>query len=105
MKTTRDLDLNLLASLDALLAEKNVTRAAKKIHVTQSTMSGILRRLRDQFDDELLVRIGRSYDLSPFAQSLAISVRQIILQIDFNNLGKAAVRPQEGSPQISHHGV
>ena len=64
MKTTRDLDLNLLASLDALLAEKNVTRAAKKIHVTRSTMSGILRRLRDQFDDELLVRIGRSYDLS-----------------------------------------
>jgi len=52
-------DLNLLASLDALLAEKNVTRAAQKVHVTQSTMSGILRRLRDQFDDELLVRIGR----------------------------------------------
>ena len=65
-------DLNLLLSLDALLAEKNVTRAAKKMHVTQSTMSGTLRRLRDQFDDELLIRNGRRYDLSPFAQSLAI---------------------------------
>jgi LysR family transcriptional regulator, nod-box dependent transcriptional activator len=75
-------DFNLLASLDALLAEKNVTRAAKRMHVTQSTMSGILRRLREQFDDELLIRDGRRYDLSPFAQSLAISVRQTILQID-----------------------
>ena len=61
----QNFDLNLLASLDALLAEKNVTRAAKKMHVTQSTMSGILRRLRDQFDDELLIRNGRRYDLSP----------------------------------------
>ena len=50
----QNFDLNLLSSLDALLAEKNVTRAARKMHVTQSTMSGILRRLRDQFDDELL---------------------------------------------------
>lgn len=78
----QNFDLNLLASLDALLAEKNVTRAAKRMHVTQSTMSGILRRLRDQFDDELLIRNGRRYDLSPFAQSLAISVRQTVLQID-----------------------
>ena len=42
----QNFDLNLLTSLDALLAEKNVTRAARKMHVTQSTMSGILRRLR-----------------------------------------------------------
>ena len=46
MENIKDFDENLLASLDALLAEKNVTRAAKKMHVTQSTMSGILRRLR-----------------------------------------------------------
>jgi len=87
--------LNLLASLDALLAEKNVTRAAKKMHVTQSTMSGILRRLRDQFDDELLVRIGRGYDLSPFAQSLAISVRQTILQIDSTISAKPLFDPNK----------
>ena len=42
----------------------------------------MLRRLRDQFDDELLIRHGRHYDLPPFAQSLAISVRQTILQVD-----------------------
>jgi DNA-binding transcriptional LysR family regulator len=95
MENMKDFDLNLLASLDALLAEKNVTRAAKKMHVTQSTMSGILRRLRDQFDDELLVRIGRSYDLSPFAQSLAISVRQTILQIDSTISAKPLFDPNK----------
>jgi DNA-binding transcriptional LysR family regulator len=89
----QNFDLNLLSSLDALLAEKNVTRAAKTMHVTQSTMSGILRRLRDQFDDELLIRNGRRYDLSPFAQSLAISVRQTILQIDSTVSAKPLFEP------------
>ncbi len=88
-------DLNLLASLDALLVEKNVTRAAQKMHVTQSTMSGILRRLRDQFDDELLVRIGRRYELSPFAQSLAISVRQTMLQVDSTVSAKPLFDPKK----------
>ena len=91
----QNFDLNLLSSLDALLAEKNVTRAAKKMHVTQSTMSGILRRLRDQFDDELLIRNGRRYELSPFAQSLAISVRQTILQIDSTISAKPLFDPKK----------
>jgi DNA-binding transcriptional LysR family regulator len=91
----QNFDLNLLASLDALLAERNVTRAAKKMHVTQSTMSGILRRLRDQFDDILLIRDGRRYELSPFAQSLAISVRQTILQIDSTVSAKPLFDPQK----------
>jgi len=87
-------DFNLLASLDALLAEKNVTRAARRMNVTQSTMSGILRRLRDQFEDELLVRFGRRYELSPFAQSLAVSVRQTILQIDTTISAKPLFDPK-----------
>lgn len=78
----QNFDLNLMTSLDALLSERNVTRAARKTHVTQSTMSGTLKRLREQFDDQLLVRTGRRYELSPLAQSLAISVRQILLQIE-----------------------
>src|ERR1700692_4998161 len=91
----QNFDLNLLSSLDALLAERNVTRAAKKMRATQSTMSGILRRLRDQFDDELLVRNGRRYDLSPFAQSLAITVRQTILQIDSTISAKPLFDPKK----------
>jgi len=100
LKISQNFDLNLLTSLDALLAEKNVTRAAKKMHVTQSTMSGVLRRLRDQFDDELLVRNGRRYDLSPFAQSLAISVRQTILQIDSTISAKPLFDPRKDRRQF-----
>ena len=54
----QNFDLNLLASLDVLLAEKNVTRAAKAMHVSQSTNERQLRRLRDQFQDELLFATG-----------------------------------------------
>ena len=89
-------DLNLLASLDALLSERNVTRAARRCHVTQSTMSGTLRRLRDQFDDQLLVRSGRRYELSPLAQSLAISIRQILLQIEATVTSRPLFDPRTG---------
>jgi len=90
----QNFDLNLLASLDALLAEKNVSRAARRTHVAQSTMSGTLRRLRDQFDDQLLVRNGRRYELSPLAQSLAVSVRQILLQIESTISSRPLFNPE-----------
>jgi DNA-binding transcriptional LysR family regulator len=59
MTELSDLDLNLLSSLDALLSESNVTRAALRLGVTQPTMSRALQRLREQLGDELLVRSGR----------------------------------------------
>src|ERR1700690_1519919 len=49
-------DLNLLVALDALLAERSVTRAAARIGITQSAASHALRRLRTLIGDELLVR-------------------------------------------------
>lgn len=75
-------DRNLLGALDALLGERNVTRAAERLGVTQPTMSGKLQRLRYQFDDELLVRNGRDMDLTPFATSLVGPVRQAIDDIE-----------------------
>ena len=45
------LDLNLLVALDALLDERNVTRAAARLGYTQPTISGMLARLRDLFGD------------------------------------------------------
>lgn len=54
------LDLNLLLAFDALIAERNVTRAAERMSVGQPTMSASLARLRKFFDDPLLVRQGRS---------------------------------------------
>lgn len=75
-------DLNLLASLDVLLREKNVTVAAEKLGVSQPTMSGMLNRLREHLNDQLLVRVGRSFELTPRARELADRLRQTILVVD-----------------------
>ena len=53
------LDLNLLVSLQALLEEKSVTRAAKRLYITQPAMSRVLQRLRDQLEDPLFTRTGK----------------------------------------------
>lgn len=84
------MDLNLLIALDALLTECNVTRAAERVHVTQSAMSGVLARLRTYFDDQLLVPVGRSMRLTPRAESLVQPVRDILIKVD-STLG---VRPE-----------
>ncbi len=52
----RTLDLNLLKTLDALLDERSVTRAAARLALTQPAVSGMLNRLRDYFDDPLFIR-------------------------------------------------
>jgi DNA-binding transcriptional LysR family regulator len=61
-------DLNLLIALRALLEEANVTRAGARVDMGQSSMSTALSRLRAQFGDELLVRVGRDYELTPLAR-------------------------------------
>ena len=73
-------DLNLLRALDALLAEKNVTRAAERVFITQPAMSGALHRLRDYFKDQLLVRMGREMEVTPLGEALAGPVRELLLQ-------------------------
>ena len=65
------IDANLLAALDALLREKSVTRAARRLGVGQPAVSHALSRLRDHFKDELLVLNGRDYALTPRAEKLA----------------------------------
>jgi len=78
----KGLDLNLLVALDALLAERNVTAAARKVFISQSAMSGALARLRSHFQDELLVPLGRKLVLTASAEDLAASLRQLMLQIE-----------------------
>lgn len=75
-------DWNLLASLDALLRNKHVTAAAEEIGVSQPTMSGMLRRLRDQLGDPLFVRVGSNYELTERALELSGPVRQALLSIE-----------------------
>lgn len=74
-----DVDLNLLVTLEALLRERNVTRAGLVLGVSQPTMSRALARLRRAFDDPLLVRVGREMQLTPRADALAPQVREILL--------------------------
>lgn len=75
------LDLNLLVALDALLTDRNVTRAAERLHLSQSAMSNALAKLREHFDDELLVLVGRRLELTPRARTLHEAVQDILVRI------------------------
>jgi len=65
-------DLNLLITLEALLAERNVTRAAARLNLSQPAVSAQLNRLRDLFDDPLLVPAHRG--MTPTAKALELMV-------------------------------
>jgi DNA-binding transcriptional LysR family regulator len=71
-------DLNLLLPLKVLLEEGNVTRAGQRLELSQPAMSAALARLRRRFDDELLVRAGRDYELTPFARELLPEVQHAL---------------------------
>lgn len=75
----RQFDLNLLRALDVLLHERNVTRAAGRLFVSQQAASGALQRLRKDFGDELLTRVGRHLELTPLARSLIGPVREALI--------------------------
>lgn len=64
------IDVNLVVALDALLSERNVTRAAKRLGLGQSAASHALARLRRLFDDALLVKVGRELVLTERASAL-----------------------------------
>ena len=72
-------DLNLLLALEALLRERSVTRAAERLFVSQPAMSAALAKLRDYFNDPLLVRVGRDLELTPRGRSLREPVHQMLL--------------------------
>jgi DNA-binding transcriptional LysR family regulator len=78
----RTLDLNLLVALDALLTERNVTRAAARLHLSQSAMSAALARLREAFSDPLLLRTARGMLPTMRGAQLAGPVKQVLLEIE-----------------------
>src|SRR5258707_10846129 len=78
MDNIKKIDLNLLVVLDALLDERNVTRASARLGYTQPTVSGMLTRLRDLFDDPLFVRTQRGLLATPRAQALAVPLKQLL---------------------------
>lgn len=82
-------DLNLLITLDVLLAEGSVARAAKRLRLSPSAMSRALARLRETVGDPLLVRAGRGLVPTPRALELRGRVGQLVQD------AQAVLRPQE----------
>ncbi|TPH18046.1 LysR family transcriptional regulator [Litorilituus lipolyticus] len=76
------IDLNLLIYLDVLLREKNVTRAASQLNITQPAMSNGLKRLRTLFNDPILVRTSDGMAPTERARALAPSIRKILLELE-----------------------
>ena len=82
-------DLNLLVTLDVLLAEGSVARAARRLRLSPSAMSRALARLRETTGDPLLVRTGRGLVPTPRALELRERVSQLVQD------GEAVLRPAE----------
>ena len=77
----RSVDLNLLVALDALLSERNVTRAASRLRLSQSAMSATLARLRTLFGDPLLLRTAGGMLPTSKGLELAAPVKQVLADI------------------------
>jgi DNA-binding transcriptional LysR family regulator len=98
MNKTR-FDLNLLVYLDVLLRERNVTRAASQLGITQPAMSNGLRRLREAFADPLLVRTSEGMMPTDRAHELQPEIREVLARID------KAVQPLTSFDPISANRV
>jgi DNA-binding transcriptional LysR family regulator len=89
----RSLDVSLLVALDALLDERSVTRAGRRLQLSQPAMSRTLGRLRTAFADELLVRSGRDLVMTPRAAELKVPLRRALEGLD-----AAVAEPQHFEP-------
>ncbi|RKP47745.1 LysR family transcriptional regulator [Pararobbsia silviterrae] len=76
------IDLNLLRALDALLDERNVTRAAERLSLTQPAVSGMLTRLRESFQDPLFVRTQRGIIPTERALELEGPLKRVLAEVD-----------------------
>jgi len=85
-------DLNLLVALQILLEERNVTRAAERLSVSQPALSKTLQKLRDSFEDELFTRTSHGLVPTPRAEELARELPTLMEAIE-QVLGDAAFSP------------
>ncbi|HEY4417968.1 MAG TPA: LysR family transcriptional regulator [Pseudonocardia sp.] len=89
MEHIQRVDLNLLVPLAALLEERHISRASERVRLTQPAMSRALRRLRDTFDDELLVRTRSGYRLTARAARIQQELLTILPRLDALFAGEA----------------
>jgi DNA-binding transcriptional LysR family regulator len=88
-------DLNLLKYLDVLLREQNVTRAAEQLGITQPAMSNGLKRLRELFNDPLLIRTSDGMTATERALELQPLVRQVLAQTELMLTPDEVFRPAD----------
>ena len=82
MAELRNFDMNLLVAFDLLMKERNVSRAAEKMFISQSAMSHILQRLRQQLDDPLLVKTPAGMMPTERALSLVKPVKTVLQDVE-----------------------
>lgn len=82
MNNIKDIDLNLLVYLDVLLRERNVTKAAAQLNITQPAMSNGLKRLRSLLNDPILVRTSEGMIPTDTAKRMQEPVRQILYSVE-----------------------
>jgi len=82
MINLRRINLNLLVTLDALLQARSATAAAESLGLTQSAVSSALAKLRDIFEDELLVLVGRELRLTPRAERLQTQLKDVLQSVE-----------------------
>ncbi len=97
----RQLDLNLLVSLEALLTHQSVARAAEDLSASDLMMGRALLRLRNHFQDDLLVPKGREMVLTPLAQQVMGPLRNLLMQADSLLTQKSAFDPSTSSGTLS----
>lgn len=97
---TRRQPLRLLASLDVLLTEKSVTRAADRLSLSQPAMSAALKQLRELLGDPLLVKQGRDYVLTHRAAQLQPEISAALTQVDQLFARSSAFDPTKVSRQF-----
>lgn len=78
----KGLDLNLLVALDVLLEERSVSRAAKRLYLSQPAMSAALKRLREYFNDELLTQTGKRMVPTPHAMQVSEQIKTVLHDVE-----------------------
>lgn len=90
----KKLDLNLLVALDHMIETRSVSVAAERMFMSQSAMSNALTRLRQYFDDPLLVQVGRRMEITPHAEAMRPAIRDILVRIEATIDAKPEFDPQ-----------
>ena len=96
-----DLDLNLLVVFDALLRTHSVSAAARHLNMSQPATSFALNRLRKTFDDPLFIRTPRGVHPTPYAESLALPLANVIESIRSDILHRSAFDPRTARRSIT----